>query len=37
VEVEVAAAGYKSARRSFTLPANGADTWTVALEKQTGP
>ncbi|MBI4624575.1 MAG: SUMF1/EgtB/PvdO family nonheme iron enzyme [Verrucomicrobia bacterium] len=32
-----AAKGYKSATRTLTLPANGRDTWVVALEKLRGP
>jgi formylglycine-generating enzyme required for sulfatase activity len=36
LELELAAQGCKSARRTLTLPANGRETWSVALEKLRG-
>jgi len=36
LELQAGARGYKTATRTLTLPANGADTWQVALEKLRG-
>ncbi len=36
LELAASATGYKSATRTLTLRANGADTWSVALEKLRG-